>query len=395
MSKIAFFVQWMLCGGVESTLISLSKELAKRGNEVTIYVIVEKGEFIKKIPNEVMLKKIPMDENVRSILPVGGIKQSIRESILEKKYNYTARYIINYLSRKNEFAELRIPVNKIPQLDINYDIAVNYHMHSPFLVWYLSERVKARKKFTWIHNDFETTNYNIRGLKNYLNCVDKFFCVAQNLVDEFSLCMPEYKEKIYLALNIVPTQEIVEKANDLYPKEFSMVPESCIKILTVGRLEEQKGYDIALDVCQKLAKADVKFKWFILGNGTQYNWIQDEIKRRNLTKYMSLLGVRMNPYPYFKNCDIYVQTSKHEGYVTTVSEAKIFCRPIVCTDVSGAKEQLRAGITGEVVEINADKVYEKVLVLATSKKIRNKYISELAKENHDQLPTWLSVFEEK
>lgn len=43
-NKIAFFVQHMLCGGVENALISLSAKLAEQGHDVTIYVIKNKGE---------------------------------------------------------------------------------------------------------------------------------------------------------------------------------------------------------------------------------------------------------------------------------------------------------------------------------------------------------------
>ena len=67
----------------------------------------------------------------------------------------------------------------------------------------------------------------------------------------------------------------------------------------------------------------------------------------------SIIGVKSNPYPYFKCCDIYVQTSRHEGYATTVSEAKVFCKPIITTDVSGAKEQIRTGENGFITSFDA------------------------------------------
>ena len=58
MKKIAFFVQHMLCGGVENALYNLSKELVENGHDVTIYVISKTGEFIDKIPEGVKLKKL-------------------------------------------------------------------------------------------------------------------------------------------------------------------------------------------------------------------------------------------------------------------------------------------------------------------------------------------------
>ena len=61
MKKITFFVQWLLCAGVEKALLNLSEELVNNGNDVTIYVIQKKGEFINNIPKGVKLKTMPID----------------------------------------------------------------------------------------------------------------------------------------------------------------------------------------------------------------------------------------------------------------------------------------------------------------------------------------------
>lgn len=391
MKKIAFFVQWMLCGGVENTLITLSEELTKRGNNVTIYVIVDKGEFIDKIPDNVLLKKIPMDEKIRKDIPVGGMKVSTRDCVERKDYTQATKFLIKYVARKSKFAELNINFNKIPKLNEKYDIAVNYHMHSPFLVRYLAEKVEAKTKYTWIHNDFTTTGYNIVKLREYLECVDDFFAVAQNLAEEFKIQLPEYSKKTQVALNIVPVDKILTKSKEFYPKEFEKVKE--LKILTVGCLEERKGYDIAIEVCEKLAKEGLKFQWFVLGDGSEKKKLHEEIRKRGVQEYFHFLGTRMNPYPYFGHCDIYVQTSRHEGYVTTVSEAKIFNKPILTTDVSGAREQIEDGKNGSIVSIDADSIYKKLKEIITSEFLRDNYILELEKEEKFSDTKWIKFFD--
>ena len=85
-----------------------------------------------------------------------------------------------------------------------------------------------------------------RILKKYLDCIDQFYGVSKKLVDEFIKIFPEYENKTKVALSIVPIEEIKEKAELEYPKEFLGLSQNITKILTVGRLEEQKGYDIAL-----------------------------------------------------------------------------------------------------------------------------------------------------
>ncbi len=391
MKSIAFFVQWMLCAGVENALINLSNELVKSGNEVTIYVIKEKGEFLKKIPEGVHLKTIPMDEKVRKTIPVGGTTVTVRECISEKKYIDAFKFFVKHKLSKTEFAELNVNLDAIPRLEEQYDIAVNFHIHSPFLVWYLSEKVNASVKYTWIHNDFETTGYNISELKQYLKCVNHFFAVSDQLSKEFINIFPEFEDKTTTALNIVPIDEIKKKADEFYPDEYK--DNHKLKLLTVGRLEEQKGYDIAIRVCAMLKAEGLEFEWYILGEGTQRKALEEIIVKENIENYFYLLGVKMNPYPYFKNCDIYVQTSKHEGYVTTVTEAKIFDKPIVTTDVSGAREQLIDGVNGSITKIDVESVYTKLKNLMISEELRQKYIVELSRGKDTSKAEWLSFFD--
>lgn len=391
MKKITFFVQWLLCAGVEKALLNLSEELVNNGNDVTIYVIQKKGEFINNIPKGVKLKAIPMDEKIRETIPVGGTKVTVRNCLAEKKYIKAIKFLAKRKLNNTPFAELEIQKDKIPNLKEKYDIAVNFHMHSPFLVWYFSEKVIADKKYAWIHNDFETTGYKINELKEYLTDIDCFFAVSQKIENEFVSIFPEYKNKTEFALNIVNDREIKSKANEFYPKEF----ENCksIKLLTVGRLEEQKGYDIAIEVCKKLKEEGLQFDWFVLGDGTLRKQLESEIEKKKIENCFHLLGVKTNPYPYFKNTDIYVQTSKHEGYVTTVTEAKILNKPIVCTDVSGAREQLIDNINGSITEINANSVYNKLKELIIDKNKRDTYTETLEQESGLNRPNWLKCFE--
>lgn len=393
MKKIAFFVQHMLCGGVENALITLSNELNKLGNQVTIYVIDEKGEFLTRIPEGVELKKIQLPKKIENIIPVGGSKLTIRKNIKERHYLRAAINLKNHFFGKTEFAELNVNFSKIPKLEKEYDIAVNFHMHSPFLVRYLSEKVSATKKLSWIHNDFTTTHYNIKVLQPYLECCDAFFGVSQKLVDEFTTIFPVYKEKTFLALNLVQVEAIERKSLEEYPEEYTEVTEGYLKLLSVGRLEVQKGYDLTINVCKKLVESGYKFKWFILGEGSERQAIEAQIKKQGLDDILCPIGIRMNPYPYFKNCDIYVQTSRHEGYVTTVTEAKIFNRPIVCTDVSGAREQLVDGVSGDITEISVDSIYEKLLRLFEEPNRRSDYTTILTTHKNVVNVDYMKVFE--
>jgi len=166
--KIAFFVQHMIIGGVEKNLLRLCNALLLKGHDISIYAIKAYGELIEQIPENVKFYEIPMESSARKVIPVGGIKIATKRLMSCHKYGQAMGMILRYLNNKTGFTELCYDLNKIPKLSEKYDIAVNYHIHSPFLVWYLSERIISIKKYTWIHNDFNTTRYDIRKLDRYL-----------------------------------------------------------------------------------------------------------------------------------------------------------------------------------------------------------------------------------
>ena len=84
-----------------------------------------------------------------------------------------------------------------------------------------------------------------------------------------------------------------------------------------------------------------------------------------------------------KNCDIYVQPSRYEGYVTTITEAKCFERPIVATNIEGIKEQIVNEKTGILAECSVDELYRGVKKLLDDESLRNKLSVNLSKENID------------
>lgn len=66
-----------------------------------------------------------------------------------------------------------------------------------------------------------------------------------------------------------------------------------------------------------------------------------KIEEYELKDTVILLGTKTNPYRFYKDATIYVQTSRQEGFGITIAEAKVFKLPIVSTDVAGAREQLK------------------------------------------------------
>jgi glycosyltransferase involved in cell wall biosynthesis len=153
-----------------------------------------------------------------------------------------------------------------------------------------------------------------------------------------------------------------------------------IRILTIGRLAYGKGYDIALEACKKLKEKGINFRWYVLGKGPLREEIQQFIKENKLENYFILLGVTANPYPFIKNCDIYVQTSRFEGFGLAIAEARILNKPVVTTRFDTVFNQMIDRKNGLVVDMNADAICEGIMELIRNQNLRNNIIDFLQHE---------------
>lgn len=125
-------------------------------------------------------------------------------------------------------------------------------------------------------------------------------------------------------------------------------------IVTVGRLVTQKGYDILLKVMKKLNEDGFNFKLRILGEGEQKEELEDFIKQNHLQKNVELIGFKKNPYPYIASSDLFVCSSRSEGYSLVIAEALVLGIPVVSTYCSGPNELLGEGKYGMLLANNEE-----------------------------------------
>ncbi|PEU67247.1 glycosyl transferase, partial [Bacillus cereus] len=97
--------------------------------------------------------------------------------------------------------------------------------------------------------------------------------------------------------------------------------------ISVGRLAKEKGLDISLEAFNILVKKGYDLKWYLIGEGNVRVELERRIREEKLEKRVILLGIKENPYPYIKQADIYIQTSRYEGKSISIDEAKILAKP--------------------------------------------------------------------
>lgn len=379
--KILFMVINMNIGGTEKALLTMLSEIDKEKYDVTVLMLEEYGGFLNDIPEWVNIQYLNYYKDIKDI-----INKPLHITALEQlkigKINNFIKYLYLYLLskiNKERTSIFKYILNNYPDIEEEYDLAVAYAGPMEFISYFVVNKIKAKKKVQWIHFDITKIGLNYNFAKKIYSKFDKVFVVSEQAKEKVVVNIPSLKDKVEVFYNIV-SQKLVRKIaeDESFTDRFDG-----IRILTVGRLSKEKGQYMTIPVLEKLKSDGYNIRWYCIGDGNYKSECERLIKEYNLEDEYILLGSKTNPYPYMKDCDIYVQPSLHEGYCITLAEAKCFENPIVATDFTGAREQLIESGCGLVSDISEDGLYSKIKEILENNELRDNIKSNFKKYNVD------------
>lgn len=120
-------------------------------------------------------------------------------------------------------------------------------------------------------------------------------------------------------------------------------------IYSAGRLSEQKGFNYLIEAAQILRKKRSDLVFFVSGEGKLASMLQKQVDEAGLHESFVFDGFTDDIFPYLKGCDLFVLGSLFEGMPNVVMEAMAMAKPVVATDVNGARELMQDGNTGFIV----------------------------------------------
>lgn len=340
MKKVLFVIESLIAAGGEKSLVTLLSLLDYGKYDVDLQLFGYGGEFEQFVPKQV------------NILPPFSYSSYLMK---KRKGNIKMiwarfRYSISLRGKKKSIKEQAHLYWKyispcIERNPVNYDVAIAYGQCHP--TFYVAEKVNAKKKLAWVNCIYHLYGKELAFQCPFYETMDKIVMVSNAALNHFQGVYPGMSSKMELMPDII---------NPLFIKQMSECGESYIddydgpRILTVARLNKfDKGYDITLDACKILKDRNINFRWYALGRGEYREEMMNYIAENHLDDYFVLLGVTPNPYPYIKDCTLYVQTSRHEGFGISIAEARILNRPVVTTEFDAVWTQMVQGENGLVV----------------------------------------------
>lgn len=370
MKNIAFVMNNMTSGGVQVSIINLLRCLKQYDVNITLFITSNSGVYTDDIPENVKVIQIFNDDIIQNdnVLFYNPIYKDDSISLKIKKVFHK---LINKIDKQHINKYL---LKKSIRSDNKFDYVIDYLGYGSFCSYYTLFGINSYCKITFIHD--EKVEW-INNLKDMYLLFDKIFCVSNSCKKIIDNIFPEMKKHTKVCRNVIDKDKIINMSSE----KCELFSANSTKILTIGRLEYQKGYDMLVKVAKLLKDNQIDYKWYIIGSGSLENEIKNKISKNNLESNIILLGTKKNPYKYLKNADIYVQTSRHEGYGIAIAEARVLNKPIVSTNLNCVTEQITNNSNGILCSFDENEFCNAILNLINDKKFYNSIVTQLKKEN--------------
>lgn len=350
--KILFLIESFAGGGVEKVFIDLINNMDISKYDITVMSIWDYG---------VRKKDLRKDVKYKSIFPnIKGI----------------SRVFHNFVEKSDGKLLYKLGIRE------KYDIEIAFIEGRATKIIGASTNSNS-KKIAWVHIDLSQGHWTSmvfnKSLEKEKECYKRFndiIFVSNSAKDGFKKLFGDDFDNLQVKYNPIIAGDVIKKSQEVV--DDIEKPKNKKLLVTSGRLVSQKGYESLLEICNRLNKDKLDYELWILGEGWAREKLEELIDKYKLNN-VKLLGFKENPYKYIKQGDLFICSSKNEGFSLVIAEAMILGLPVISTNCSGPNELLNFGEYGFMVENNEDALYEGLKeILKDEEKL--KYYIEKSKE---------------
>lgn len=343
-----------LGGGAEKVLVTMLQSFDYSRYDVDLCLTSPTGIYMKEIPSQV--RTFPLFE--RS----GGLEERLG-------FWLYAKFRISWLERWSARKAIKG----------HYNTIVSYIQGRPLKFHgYVLDR--ADRNVTWVHADLYTSRSVIgpvlseRDEKKCYEVMDDVIFVSSEARSQF-LKLGYRLKNASVVYNPIPVADIQKFRRTV---EFGG---GRLVLVLCGRLTYQKAFDRMIRVAERLRKDGCDFVVKIYGAGEDENILQNVINELGLEEVVYLAGFKKPVYPAMSEADIFVSTSRWEGYPTTICEALCLGLPIVATRCCGNTELIGENSeNGILTDQDDDAIYDGLKRMMGDDELRKHYSQQSLKK---------------
>lgn len=307
---LILLVPYLGIGGSERIIVNLANYSVSKQKKVLLLILKKGGEFEAKLSEDVEIQYLNKNKTILSFFDILAIL---------KKNN--SKCIFSSLWHMNVILGLTRYI--YPNKNINY-IARETNIISESGLNNLS-----KKLLTLSYRKF-----------------DKIICQSDDmsfdLVNNFNI---NYSQLVKINNGVDIGNVEKEYMNNNTP-----VNDTRKVLLSIGKLEYQKGYDLLINIF-KSAELENEYVLYILGGGSKYCELKNSIEQKGLSNSIILVGKVNNPYKYFNNAYAFISSSRFEGFPNVVLEALVCGVPVISNNYRGGINEIIKDYNGKIVDI--------------------------------------------
>jgi glycosyltransferase involved in cell wall biosynthesis len=316
---ISFFLPSLEGGGAEKATVRLIKGFVERGFKVDLLLSKAAGPYIKMIPEKCRI--IGFNSN-RVIFSLGKL--------------------INYLKVNKPFALISV----LSHANVISSFAKMFYNGDTKII--LTQRI-----------NLTSSKVNLKSLRSKLLPffmfltywkADKIVAVSKGVAEDLEKRIHYLRNRVEYIYNPIIVPEILQQGKQVIAHSWFNNKEVPI-ILSAGRLTPQKDYPVLLKAFS-IVRKEIECHLVILGEGEERNNLNDLAKDLEIYEDVWMPGFVDNPYKYMTKANLFVSSSKSEGFPNALIEAMACGTAVVSTDCpSGPVEILDNGKYGKLVPV--------------------------------------------
>lgn len=344
MISVLFLIPTLDRGGAENVLVDLVNNMDQSKFQITVQTLFDKDSQKDKLRSGIeyrsfMYKQFHGNSRLQALLP--------------------ARLLYRLIVGKR------------------YDIVVSY-LEGPTTHILSGCPYPDSKRVAWVHVEMNTERQLSVGFKSMSDSLkayqafDRVVFVAKTVQESFQRAAGESFPNAVVLYNTIDSETILKKSLAKTMKESYSDKER--NIISVGRIINAKGFDRLAAVQKRLKSSGYRTHVYILGTGKEREELESYLSENGIADTFSFLGFQDNPYQYVAYADLFVCSSRREGFSTAVTEALVLGVPVVSTNCSGAYELLGENNEyGIVTENSEEALYQGIKRLLDNPELLEHY----------------------
>ena len=352
LKKILICIYNLQGGGAERVLINLLNLFADEGYNVTLLVLRKEGIYLDKIPSKIKV--------------IYGFRTLFGKKISNKVLSFFGSKVLYKMFVRG-----------------NFDIEISFLEGFPTKL--ISGSSSDSKKIAWVHADFGSYHWTNKMFS--YGEEKKFYSKFHDIVCVSKLCARSFSDKFGFTDNVKTVYNLLDKNLENYTKiKFNDVfnKYKTTKITYVGRVEIEKSVDRLIKSFEEILSMGYKdITLFILGDGSLKEDLERYVSQNNLSSNVKFISFKYNVYDYILSSDYIIMPSYSESFSLVLAESIYLGKMCIATDTAGAREVLKNGEYGLIVDNSKDGIKQGILKVINNPELKDEYIFRINRKDYE------------